>query len=875
MRVPPPDLGLDRPRLPHAGEVFTDRESESDAFASALKAFRRMLDSDTDTGVARRNVLAYYGLGGIGKSALSERLEAWVDRRLPLDNGWGPPPPTKVAATMRVDLHDSMGRLNIVSVLLALRAGLARVKRRWPAFDLAFATYWSARHPGSPLPAFRGSRELADAITESVLDIVGGIADAAQWAGVASGANVGVRAARHLIGELRRRNDLRVLGGTIPDFDGFLIRCADEPTPTNPHNDLALDIAGLLAWELSTQESIPLAVVFVDTTERLALDPRRTAEGLLSSLVFGMPDVLFVLTGRDALSWHDEHRVELAHRGPHVWPGLVLGTPDEPRQHLVGRLSAADCRTIIRAARRRDRLPMSDSVVEELVAASAGLPQYLELARQVALSVRDAGGDRQVTVADVTGSLGALVQRVLDDVPGDEQRAIRAACLFQVFDADLVAAAAAVDHGCVERALLRPMVDRFPGERLPYRIHDAVRDAVRSADHTVPNGWSERDWQLASSRAAAAIRIRHDAAKEQENNRGVLDALGLAIRLVCDQETSLEPAPSADYGDWLAQAIVYAPSVQGLASRVPATSRTAYGRVVLDFIAGKSSTTALDERLSLLRAVFSTQHPLRAPAGRHLGYALRNQFRWEASLAVFDELVALSPSAVNLRQRVLTLGQARRFDDAYTAAGGTDAFATVRRTTEYAHGCPQRYFDEIEAKIEENRRRGRQREVLEDRADLLFRRVFYFGDVPADEILRFQEEAEVAAHLVAIRDALLAQVVSRIGDVEMALDQLRLQDAAALGREGHGFRSAFGETLDAIVRHDADRLEAVRRNAAALGARSRSWIPVECFLRGVGLDVPDVPTQWLEPFEVVQERWMGHLQRYLDRVNATAGDGPR
>ena len=38
---------------------------------------------------------------------------------------------------------------------------------------------------------------------------------------------------------------------------------------------------------------------------------------------------------------------------------------------------------------------MSDEVVEELVRSSAGLPQYLELARQVALSVKHAGQGRR------------------------------------------------------------------------------------------------------------------------------------------------------------------------------------------------------------------------------------------------------------------------------------------------------------------------------------------------------------------------------------------------------------------------------------------------------------------------------------------------
>jgi hypothetical protein len=83
MRVPPPGSGARRGRFPHAGELFTDRESESQAFETALARFRQRMDSAEQIGVARHNVLTFYGMGGIGKTALSERLEAWVNHDLP------------------------------------------------------------------------------------------------------------------------------------------------------------------------------------------------------------------------------------------------------------------------------------------------------------------------------------------------------------------------------------------------------------------------------------------------------------------------------------------------------------------------------------------------------------------------------------------------------------------------------------------------------------------------------------------------------------------------------------------------------------------------------------------------------------------------
>lgn len=69
-------------------------------------------------------------MGGIGRSALSGRLEAWVTGRLPIDTDWGFAPPTKVAATARIDLHASEGRVDVSATLLELRAGVARIGRR-------------------------------------------------------------------------------------------------------------------------------------------------------------------------------------------------------------------------------------------------------------------------------------------------------------------------------------------------------------------------------------------------------------------------------------------------------------------------------------------------------------------------------------------------------------------------------------------------------------------------------------------------------------------------------------------------------------------------------------------------------------------------
>jgi tetratricopeptide (TPR) repeat protein len=870
MRVLPPGSITNRDWTPHAGELFTDRQQESRAFEAALKSFRQYIDRDDEVGVARQNIVAFHGLGGVGKTALSERLEGWVNNDLPRDNAWGPSPVQKVSVTARIDLHGSAGQIDMAAALVTLRAGAAKVRRRWPVFDLAFAAYWSSTHPGEPIPTFHGE-ELGGVIADTVGDILndlGSVADLTTGTGV----GLGIRGVRKIVGILRRRRDLKLAINAFAGFEEFLMRCADGSSPTEPNPALACEIAGALSWEISQISPSPLVLVFVDAAERLALDPRRVSEGYVNALIHHMPNVLFVMTGRDRLDWHDESRIDLPYRGHWMWPGLVSLAQGDLRQYLVGSLSPLDTRSLVERARERHRLPMSDGVVDELVKASHGLPQYLEVARQVAITVRDAGDARTVRVADVTGSLGSLVLRVLEDVRADERRAIRAASLFRIFDTGLMAAAAEVDHGCAERAVMRPMIDRHDGERFPYRMHDAVREAVRLADHQIDGGWSERDWQEASTRAAAALRRLHDSAKAREDNSGVMDAIGIAVELVCNTETKLEPSASPHYEDWLSRAIVYAPSVQGLMPRVPGASKTEYGTYVLDFVRAKAVETPIEERLRLLRQIFDSDHPLRLPAGRHLGYTLKSRMRWDEALAVFDEVVALAPTPLNIGQRPQALALARRFVDARDAAAGTRISAQVRRMVEYAHGRPERYLDEINDKMESLRLHGRQREYLEEFSTHLARRALIRGDLTQSDVERFRETAELAGHVVAIRDTLLAMILLRQAhptDIAVALQQLRTLDEVASGEGTVSFRYALAEFCDASITGTRNRLEVLREEILEVGFRTRSWIPIECFLERTGLPLPIVPTQWIEPREVVYQRWTAHLEAYLARHDET------
>jgi hypothetical protein len=179
----------------------------------------------------------------------------------------------------------------------------------------------------------------------------------------------------------------------------------------------------------------------------------------LNKLIHFLPQVLWVITGHNALDWTEASVAPLLpEASAATWPGLVPGTAAEPRQHLVGNLSDHDSRHVLERARHQVGVDLTDELIDDIVKDSGGLPLYLELAITVARQAHAAG--RAVSASAVSGSLGALVARVLKGIPADEGRALQAASLVPRFDIKSTGDAAGVDYGAVDRATRRPMVEK-------------------------------------------------------------------------------------------------------------------------------------------------------------------------------------------------------------------------------------------------------------------------------------------------------------------------------------------------------------------------------------------------------------------------------
>ncbi|MFG3056977.1 tetratricopeptide repeat protein [Kitasatospora sp. NPDC048239] len=524
-----------------AQQVFTNRVDEVAAFGRSLEGLHRALDEAevspvVDRAQGRRNVLTFYGVGGIGKTTLSHELERRLLAEASADG-------RDDVVAVRVDVSED-GACDIEGLLLRLRAGLGRLGDRWPAFDLALASYWSRAHPGEALQDFldaspalrRASRSigLGDQIAESVRQVdpagLGGLAGLAHRAALAT-----YRAIRDRVREGRLLSDCELFAELVE---------ADADYETLSY------FPYLLAWDLEQlprrgrPRRRPSVCVFLDTFEVVNGRSDRAVERFVQRCVYLMPNVLFVVTGRNRIDWADTGAGgELDFTGPHCWPHLHFSNDTaEPRQHLVGYLSDSDADSYLSEALTRDGEPaMSPEVRARVISGGQGLPLYLDLSVSHCAELLARG--RQPSVADFGGSFTAVATRSIRDLPREERDLVRTAALTDRVGAELLRAGQpAVSDGSVARFLRRPFLTHDDAYALPYALHAALRHAISEADRSLPDGWSDRD------RGEAAARLLTWLGKRSGRSGGrvaTAQALEAGLKL------------SAGYGvfdDWMVRA---------------------------------------------------------------------------------------------------------------------------------------------------------------------------------------------------------------------------------------------------------------------------------------------------------------------------------
>ncbi|WP_255771722.1 hypothetical protein [Pseudarthrobacter sulfonivorans] len=444
--------------------------------------------------------MSFYGQSGIGKSALSRHLDSLVSSGGKADRT-GP-------ITYRHDFAKS-GDRDFETLLIAIRARLAAQRIPAPAFDLAFSLYWSMAHPGEALKEYlqgtppgraaTGAADLGSVMTDALSDLAEAVLDTSGF-GLIGGA---ARLTTHAVRTFARSSSQKKLLLDCPHLDDAL----DE-------KDLMTLLAFLpyfLAWDLGQQQikdpadggsQRPLEyIIFFDTWEDIQSDSGHlgSLEDLLCGLMFLMPNCLFVVTGRERLRWADvQSQGQYVRSGPDNWPGLI-STNNEPRQHLLDRLTDDDSGRFLNAAWPEEIRP-PENVLTMIVAKSNGYPAYLKCAVDLCNIRRQQG--LPLTEADLSGGFPKLFTRTMRGLSPVEQNLLQAAALIPAFNIALL-------EKLVPQALsteLRKFTERHFVEEndspwLDFRITDGVRLLVASS---VEDGqqWTAGQKQSLLTRAA-------------------------------------------------------------------------------------------------------------------------------------------------------------------------------------------------------------------------------------------------------------------------------------------------------------------------------------------------------------------------------------
>ncbi|MFH8760220.1 ATP/GTP-binding protein [Streptomyces atroolivaceus] len=502
-----------------AAEAFTNRQSQWQTVACALTAHLNRVAQPTfdaqDLETGRGNVLVFHGVGGIGKTTLSRKLESAL-----LDAGnrpaqWGEavwPPGTRIMP-VRIDLARSSGT-DFEHIVLTIRAALADIGRQLPAFDVALRRYWDHQHPGEPLEEYlrRGglAGRLGRAMPQQMQSALADVAQALLLPGTV-GTAVG-QLTGSLVRALRERHQtVRALAGCA--------RLADL-LEAEPDLDTLSFYPHLLSWELARlpEDKKVAPVILLDTFEDVGDRTHRDMERLIQRVVWLMPNALFIITGRSRLQWAETAlQGQLDYTGPHAWPGLAYpatGLPPDRtersaraggRQVLVGDFSPEDCDDHLARRLTQGEVPLINGEIRQVITdRSHGLPLYLDLSVMRFLEIRRTGRTPQPT--DFDHDFPALIARTLSDLTAQERHVLRSVSLLDAFDIELATRAAGLTHQApATRLAERPFIRASPFGLWPFHLHGLIRSTIRGADDHTDDRWTPHDWQQAAERAFTAV----------------------------------------------------------------------------------------------------------------------------------------------------------------------------------------------------------------------------------------------------------------------------------------------------------------------------------------------------------------------------------
>jgi len=538
--------------------VFTNREREQHHFLAAIGRLQHARSSPPSDS-ARNNVLVYYGIGGIGKSSLSNELQrqfqdqslvGFADRRF----------------VSRANFEQSE-LLDFETLLLSIRGSLGTQRAGWPAFDIAFHIYWSLKYPGMSLQQFATSSGRLGAIMGKVNlgDQIRATLETLVFGGIpvlgASG-----KLAKGAIGAVRTFAKKRELFADFPAFERLVnLDSANEMLPFLP---------ALLEYDLRCNDHLGQgqAVFFLDNFETVqaASSALGSPEDLIARMCYLMPTALFVITGRDKVNWA-VRQPSVHYSGSAYWPGLASATGDQD-QFAVRSLSPDHCLEYISQRLLCDGIPaIPEDVASAIALRSSGHPMHLQYSVQHFNSL--VSRNISPKVADVNRDFPEIVVRLMRDLPPVQRSLARAAAILGTFDGALLrrTVSEARDADIVQ-FLNRHFVDHSSTAWLPSSLHAILRDSILEHDASTADAWSERERAAHADAALSAIAERVEAMLSQPD--GTMGDPAAAALVVVTRLLNF----TDEWPEWTME-LAYLLRIlwRSTALRFPTTDRTATG----------------------------------------------------------------------------------------------------------------------------------------------------------------------------------------------------------------------------------------------------------------------------------------------------------
>ncbi|MCA0150416.1 hypothetical protein LCD52_16645 [Rossellomorea vietnamensis] len=314
-----------------AAREFTDREEPTKAFMHALEQKEKN----------RYKVLAYYGIGGIGKSRLLRELYSKIEA-LPSSN-----------VIALIDFNEEKHRTP-GEALIWLREEIRKKHSiKFTTFDLAYTMYWKKLNPQVSMKSNQAALPFLEegGFIGEVIDQLENV-PLAQWL---------PKTLKFMNGLSKYKEMLQWWFGRGKEVMAQL----QEMLPNQIEEMLSVYWAADVKDYIELLPSSSSVVIFMDTYEALWEKQRQQGsyyerDAWVQEWVLQLPEVLWVIGGREKIQWAKSNS---------AW-----GNEAYLEQHLMGELSDNDCRKFLSSCGIE-----GNGVQNIIMEGSHGLPYYLDL----------------------------------------------------------------------------------------------------------------------------------------------------------------------------------------------------------------------------------------------------------------------------------------------------------------------------------------------------------------------------------------------------------------------------------------------------------------------------------------------------------------